>query len=163
SPRCPSVAKHRTRPKAQRVARTHRGMTTLADPRPILGVDPSKRGLAFVFFVKGVPMDWGLWRTDKDDAAAVFDRILDLCPAEVLVIEDPHAVGRQRRARMRRLLLDLAARAEKHSIEVRPVARQSVRDYWGNQGVSRKDAVGTAIAERFPVLQPLVPRFRKIF
>ena len=138
-------------------------MTPLPDQRPILGIDASKRGLAFVFFVKGVPMDWGLWRVATGDALAVFDRILDTCPAEVLVIEDPRALGCQRRARMRRWLLDLAARAENCGVEVRSVARQSVRNYWANQGISRKDAVATAIAERFPVLQPLVPRYRKVF
>lgn len=138
-------------------------MTELFDQRPILGLDPSKRGLAFVFFVKGVPIDWGLWRTNMGEAVAVFERILETCPAEALVIEDPGAIGCQRRARMRRLLRDLAARAEECGLEIRWVARQSVRDCWANQGFSRKDAVASTIAERFPVLWPLVPRFRKIF
>lgn len=138
-------------------------MTKLPDERPILGLDPSKRGLAFVFFVKGVPIDWGLWRADTGEALAVFERILNTCPADMLVIEDPRARGCQRRARMRRLLRDLAARAGELGLEIRWVARQSVRDYWANQGLSRKDAVASAMAERFPVLRPLVPRFRKIF
>jgi hypothetical protein len=138
-------------------------MTRLPDQRPILGLDPSKRGLAFVFFVKGTPIDWGLWRADAGEAFAVLERILDTCPAEVLVIENPRAIGCQRRARMRGLLRDLAARAGELGLEIRWVARQSVRDHWANQGLSRKDAVASAIAERFPVLRPLVPRFRKIF
>src|SRR5262249_21239199 len=129
-----------------------------------LGVDPSKRGLAFVFFVKGIPVDWGLWRTDSGrDALEVFERMLDTCPAELLILEDPRAIGCQRRARMRTLLRDLATHAKEWGLEIHWIARQRVRDYWASQGVSRKDAVATAIAERFPVLQPLVPRHRKIF
>ncbi len=139
-------------------------MTALPDKRPILGIDPSKRGLAFVFLVNGVPIDWGLWRTDAGrNAAEVFNRILDICPAEILVLEDPNAFGCQRRARVRQLLRELATTAKENDLEVRAVPRQKVRDFWAKQGTSRKDAAAAAIADRFPVLRPLVPRFRKIF
>lgn len=135
----------------------------LSDDRPILGIDPSKRGLAFVFFVKGTPIDWGLWRTDNRDALDVCRRVLDTCPARVLVVEDSEAVGCQRRSRIRRLLQDLAAAARDNGLEVRAVARQNSRDMWASQGVARKDEAAALIAKRFPVLQPLVPRFRKVF
>jgi hypothetical protein len=139
-------------------------MTRLLDERSILAIDPSKRGLAFVFFLKGVPVDWGLWRaTSSQNTIAVFHRILDICPAEVIVVEDPEAIGCERRPRIRQLLRELALEGERDGLEVVRVGRQRVRDEWAIQGLTRKDAVAHAIAERFPVLQPLIPRRRKIF
>lgn len=140
-------------------------MTTLEDRRAILSVDPSKRGLAFMFFLKGQPADWGHWRTAPGrDEIAVFRRILRTCPAEVVVLEDPRAFGCQRSPRIRRALGALAAEAETNGVEVAFVARQRVRDQWANdQGLTRKDAVAAAIGETYPVLRPLVPKFRKIF
>jgi hypothetical protein len=137
-------------------------MITLTDPRAILGIDPAKRGLAFVFFENGRLLDWGTRRKEGGELAA-FERILDLCPAEVVVLEDPDAEGCERRPRMRRLLVGLGGSAESRGLRVAKVSRLDVRRGWSARGHTRKHAVAQAMAEDFPALEPLVPRPRKSY
>jgi hypothetical protein len=137
-------------------------MRGLADPRAILGIDPTKRGLAFVFFEGGRLLDWGSSRGAGNEIAA-FEAILNLCPADVIVLEDPDADGSERRPRMRKLLHRLTRAAEARGFQVTKVSRLDVRRGWSARGVTRKHAVAKAIAEDFPVLEPLVPRPRKSY
>jgi hypothetical protein len=135
-------------------------MRSLADSRAILGIDPSKRGLAFAYFEGGRLRDWGTRRVSESEIA-VFERILDLCPAELLVLEDPEASGCERRPQMRTMLARLARSARARGIGVVKVSRLEVRREWERRGITRKHAVAMAIAEDFPALGPLVPRPRK--
>ncbi len=137
-------------------------MRSLADPRAILGIDPTKRGLAFVFFEDGRLLDWGTRRAAGKEIAA-FEGILNLCPADVIVLEDPDADGSDRRPRMRKLLHRLTRTAEARGLLVTKVSRRDVRRGWSARGVTRKHAVAKAIAEDFPVIEPLVPRPRKSY
>jgi hypothetical protein len=137
-------------------------MRSLGDPRAILGIDPTKRGLAFVFFEDGRLLDWGSRRGGGNEIAA-FEGILNLCPADVIVLEDPDADGSERRPRMRKLLQSLTRAAEARELLVRKISRLDVRRSWSARGVTRKHAVAKAIAEDFPVLEPLVPRPRKFY
>src|SRR5437762_2572240 len=111
-------------------------MTPLADPRSIVGIDPTSRGLAFVFFEHGRLLDWGTRR--GSDELALLDRILNDCPAEMLVLEDPDAPRCERRQRMRQFLRDLARHAGKRGLSVVTVPRINVRRTWALQGVTRK-------------------------
>ena len=97
-------------------------MRSLADPRAILGIDPTKRGLAFVFFEGGRLLDWGTRRAAGKEIAAL-EEILNLCPADVIVLEDPDAEGSERRPRMRKLLLRLTRAAEARRLLVAKVSR----------------------------------------
>lgn len=135
-------------------------MRNLADPRAILGIDPTKRGLAFVFFEGGRLLDWGT-RGATDNEIAGFELILNLCPADVIVLEDPDAVGSERRPHARKLLTRLVRAAEKRGLTVVKVSRLDVRQGWSARGVTRKHAVAKAIAEDFPALEIFVPRPRK--
>jgi hypothetical protein len=137
-------------------------MRSLADQRAILGIDPTKRGLAFVFFEGGRLIDWGTRRIRGKESAA-FEAILNLCPADVLVLEDATALGCERRPKVVRLLALLARAAEAKGLVVVKVSRFDVRRGWSARGVTRKHAVATAIAEDFPVLEPSVPRPRKSY
>jgi hypothetical protein len=134
-------------------------MKSVADPRAILGIDPSKRGLAFAFFENGLLIDWGM-RGASGNEIASFEAILDLCPADVIVVEDPNAIGAERRPQMRKSLLRLARAAEAHGLLVVRVSRFEVRQQWRERGVTRKHAVAKAIAEDFPALEVFVPRPR---
>lgn len=136
-------------------------MTGLPDSRAILGIDPTPRGLAFAFFEGGEVRDWGT-RSCRNGLAAL-DRILTLCPAEVVVMEDATAEDSQRRPRPKRLLRDLERSATRRRVEVVKVARQAVRQAWIAEGRSTKHAVAVAIAERFPVLEMVLPRPRKVY
>jgi hypothetical protein len=138
-------------------------MRSLADPRAILGIDPTKRGLAFVFFEDGRLLDWGNRRGAGNEIAA-FEGILNLCPADVIVLEDPDADGSERRPRMRKFLHRLTRAAEARGLLVTKVSRLDVRRGWSARGVTRKHAVAQAIAEDFfSVLEPWVPRPRKSY
>jgi hypothetical protein len=134
-------------------------MRSLADPRAILGIDPTKRGLAFVFFESGRLLDWGT-RGAMDNEIAVLEIILKLCPADVIVLEDPNAERCERRPKMRKALLRLARAAEVRGLVVVKVSRFEVRRGWSERGITRKHAVAKAIAEDFPGLEVFVPRPR---
>jgi hypothetical protein len=133
-------------------------MKRLIDPRAILGIDPTKRGLAFVFFEGGRLIDWGIRHagTDVDD----FEAILKLCPADMIVLEDTNAERSERRPRMRQALLRLARAAEARGLTVVKVSRFAVRQNWKERGVTRKHTVAKQIAEDFPALEVCVPRPR---
>lgn len=135
-------------------------MTTISDHRSIVGIDPTPRGLAFVFFENGELLDWG---TRRNDDGVELDRFLHRLKADVLVLEDPDAPRCERRPRVRHLLRQLKAHAESRGIAVVVVSRYAVRSDWTKQGKSRKHAVAQAIAEIFPEIDPLVPRVRKVY
>jgi hypothetical protein len=134
-------------------------MKSVADPRAILGIDPTKRGLAFAFFENGQLIDWGM-RGAAGNEIASFEAILDLCPSDVIVLEDPDAEGSERRPQMRKSLLRLARAAAARGLLVVRVSRFEVRQGWRVRGVTRKHAVAKAIAEDFPALEVFVPRPR---
>ena len=133
-------------------------MKRLSDQRAILGIDPTKRGLAFVFFEGGRLIDWGI-RHAGDDIDNL-EAILTLCPADLIVLEDPDAERSERRPQMRTALLRLAHAAAALGLLVVEVRRFEVREGWRERGVTRKHAVANAIAEDFPALEVFVPRPR---
>ena len=137
-------------------------MTRINDPRFIVGIDPTSRGLAFVFFENGELLDWGTRRSSAGEAR-MLDRLLDGVKPDVLVLEDPDAPRWERRPRMKKLLRQLRAHAESRGINVRRVSRYAVRLAWAKRGRTRKHAVATAIAEVFPEIGMLVPRVRKVY
>ncbi len=133
-------------------------MKRLIDLRAILGIDPTKRGLAFVYFENGRLIDWGIRHAGNE--VANFAAILNLCPADVIVLEDPSAERSERRPQMRKALLRLARAAEARGLVALNVSRFEVRRSWRERGVTRKHAVAKAIAEEFPALEVFVPRPR---
>lgn len=137
-------------------------MTRINDQRFIVGIDPTSRGIAFVFFENGELFDWGT-RGSSDGEARFLDRLVNVTKPDVLVLEDPNAARSERRPRIKRLLRELRADAESRGIEVRPVSRYAVRVEWAKRGRTRKRAVAEAIAESFPEIDVLVPRVRKVY
>ncbi len=137
-------------------------MTRIADDRSIVGIDPTPRGLAFVFFESGELLDWGTRRSDGSELA-VLERLLGGFKADVLVIENPDAAGSERRPRMRVLLRRLADHALSRGVTVVSVGRRDVREAYAKRGMTRKHAVAAEIAATFPEVEPLVPRPRKVF
>lgn len=136
----------------------------LRDRRSIVGVDPTPRGIAFVFFEGGELLDWGHMEGSADDAAqlALVDRLVDGCAADVLVLEDGMASGSKRKPRMQYVLRLIAAHAQKRRMQVAKVARSDVREAWADRGITTKEATAAAIAEILPVLHDIVPPRRKI-
>jgi len=137
-------------------------MTRISDERSIVGIDPTPRGLAFVFFESGELLDWGTRRLDGSELA-LLERLLATFKADVLVLENPDAGGSERRPRMRVLLRRLADDARSRGITVLTVGRRDVREAYANRGMTRKHAVAAEIAAQFPEVEPLVPRLRKVY
>jgi hypothetical protein len=134
----------------------------LRDGRSIVAIDPTTRGLAFVFFENGEVLDWGerLRTPGRYDELGIVDRLIDGCAADVLVLEDPDAPHSRRRPRIRALLRAIVKHARRRGIAVIPIAREDVRQAWSARGVN-KEAVAAAIAARFPELTWIVPAQRK--
>ena len=135
----------------------------LRDHRSIVGIDPTPRGIAFVFFERGELLDWSHLEDDTEDAVqlALLDRILDGCAADVLILENPDAQGVRRKPRLAHLLRLFAPHAKRRDIEVVRIARREVHDVWAARGLTTKEAVAAAIAEVLPDLAHLVPPKRK--
>lgn len=137
-------------------------MTRIGDERSIVGIDPTHRGLAFVFFEEGVLIDWGTWRDDGNELA-LLDRLLDGCAADVLVLEDRDADGCRRKPRVRELLHALERHARQRGHAVIKIAREDVRREWKARGLKSKQAIAAAIAERFTDLAMILPAPRKVY
>jgi len=137
-------------------------MTSIPDRRSIVGIDPTERGLAFVFFEGGHLIDWGTWRDDGNELA-LLDRLLDGFAADVLVLEDADASGCLRRPRVREMLRAMARHAKRRRRTVTKVSRQEVRSHWKQHGAKTKYAIAAAIAERFADLAMVLPPPRKIY
>jgi 5S rRNA maturation endonuclease (ribonuclease M5) len=135
-------------------------MTEIDDKRAILAVDPGTRDVAFVFFENGRLLDWGKRGRGRDELQ-VLDELIDRLRAEVLVLEDPDAIGCERRPRLRRVLRTMVERARSRGVAVKKVSRYSVRLSWREQGRTTKHTVGEAIATMFPEMAPFVPRARR--
>lgn len=137
----------------------------LSDRRPILAIDPTKRGLAFVFFEQGELIDWGTRSCGRQlkDGVALLDTIVNTSGSDVIVLEDSSAPGCVRRARIREFLRMAAAYARRRGLLVLTIARREVRDMWRERGCNTKQAIAASIAQHFPELSHLVPPARKIF
>ena len=133
------------------------------DRRSIVGIDPTPRGIAFVFFERGELLDWSHLEDDAEDVAqlALLDRILDGCAADVLILEDPDAEGGRRKPRIAHLLRLFAKHAKRRGIEVVQIARRDVHGAWAAKGLTTKEAAAVVIAELLPELAHLVPPERK--
>lgn len=130
-----------------------------SDDRVILAIDPTSRGLAFVCFEAANVLDWGTRRVEGDDAAAL-DRILELCPADVLVIEDVKSEHCLRRARAKRVLATIERHALSLGLEVRKVSAYAALRSWMQRGIVNKSEMAQTIATEFPPLDLVVPRPR---
>lgn len=136
----------------------------LRDKRTLLGLEPTKRGLAFAVFSGGRLLDWGrVHRSRRHDEVALLDRLFERYGVDVLVIEDPDAEGCRRGPRVRRLIRKLGDHAKARRIRTVAPARKAARAAWQTSERRTNEAIAGAIAEVFPVLRPLVPRPRKSF
>lgn len=131
--------------------------------RSIVAIDPTPRGVAFVFLENGRLLDWGerLAMREAEDVVRIVEGLLAGCAAEVLVIEDPDAEAGRRRPRIRQLLQSIAQYARRRGTAVVAVSRAEVQNAWGRRGATNKEAVAAAIGLRFPELSTIVPPPRR--
>lgn len=138
-------------------------MTIPYGQRSVVAIDPTPRGITYVFFENGELLDCSQRSTPPEERAilAAVDEILDGCAADVLVLEDPDVRSARRHPRMRHVLRVITTHVRKRGIPVVQVAREDVRRAWASKGITTKEAMAAAIAERLPGLTPFVPPRRK--
>jgi hypothetical protein len=135
-------------------------MTTIADNRAVLAIDPGPRGVAFVFFENGTLLDWGTRGRGRNELQ-VLDAMLDRFRADVLILEDPDAFGCGRRPRWKHIIDRMAECASARGVAVEKVGRYAVHSAWAALGETNKHRVATAIAALFPEIVPCVPPVRR--
>jgi hypothetical protein len=138
-------------------------MKKIKDKRSIVAIDPTSRGLAYVFFERGELLDWGHNQSalGEQSGLVALDRLLDGCAADILVLEDPEARGVRRRPRVRTLLRSMARHARRRGIGLVSVSREEVIQTWRRREATTKEAVAEALGAEFPELESLVPPRRK--
>jgi hypothetical protein len=138
-------------------------MTIPYGQRSVVAIDPTPKGIAYVFFENGELLDCAQRSTTADEQVilAAVDEILNGCAADILVLEDPDVRSTRRHPRMKHVLRLVTSHVRKRGIPVVQVAREEVRAVWAARGVTTKEAIAAAIAERYPLLAPFVPPSRK--
>jgi len=138
-------------------------MTIPYGQRSVVAIDPTPKGIAYVFFENGELLDCAQRSTtaDEQEILAAVDEILNGCAADVLVLEDPDVKSTRRHPRMKHVLRLVTSHVRKRGIPVVQVAREEVRAAWAAQGMRTKEAIAAAIAERCPLRAPFVPPPRK--
>jgi hypothetical protein len=138
-------------------------MTIPYRQRSVVAIDPTPRGIAYVFFENGELLDCSQRSTTAEESTilAAVDEILDGCAADVLVLEDPDVRSTRRHPRMRHVLRVITTHVRKRGIPAVQVAREKVSASWAGRGVTTKEAIAASVAERYPLLAPFVPPPRK--
>lgn len=137
-------------------------MTLQLRERSLVALDPTPRGVAYVFFENSEYMDAGTRGAPEDaDLLAVVNEILEGTAADVLVLESPDDPRCRRHARLRHVLRVIAKHARARGVPVLTVARHDVQEAWRKKGFTTKEAVAAEIARRVPDLEPFVPAKRK--
>lgn len=131
----------------------------LSDRRSIVAIDPTTRGVAFVFFENGQLLDWGE-RLRTSGEIRIVDALVDACAADILVLEDPNASGSRRHPRIRSLLKGLTEHVRKRGVCVMPVSRAEVLGVWAARGARNKPSIAAEIGSRFRELADVVPSRR---
>lgn len=139
-------------------------MTQLIERRSIVGIDVTTKGLAYIFFEDGRLIDWeNLRRGDDGEDLALFDRVVDGCAADIVLLEDPDANGCRLGARAQSVARAMARHARVRGVRLVLVSRAEVRASWFARGATNKQEIASAIGVMFPEFAPLVPPPRRIF
>lgn len=133
--------------------------------RSVVGIDPTPRGIAFVFFERGELLDWGTHTTGAtlEEMLALLGRILDGLAADIVVLEDAEAAGSMRRGRIQQFLRAAEGHARQLRVRTMTVSRVEARRAWSARGISNKQALARELAGHFPEISHLVPPPRKSY
>jgi hypothetical protein len=132
----------------------------------VLAIDPYSRGVGFAVLEgpHGL-IDFGLKSTGKADSekvARATQALIERFRPDVLALEDWNAPGSRRCGRVQTLLNQIVA-AEQKRVRVCLIDVKRLRRIGQLPHTSTKYGRARFVAERFPELQPFLPRFRKIW
>ncbi len=132
----------------------------------VLAIAPTSRGFGFVLFsAPAMPLDWGVKETRRDkngQTKSKIEAMLREIKPSAVVIEDWFHRSCRRSERIRVLLTEVAALANKSGAKAMLCSHRQVRQAFGKRGKS-KDAIAAAIAEQLPEFRPWLPRRRRIW
>jgi hypothetical protein len=130
----------------------------------VLAIDPFSRGVGFaVLEGPDLLIDWGLKTTghaDNEKAIRAIETLVARFQPDVLAVEDSAAVGSRRCDRVQTLLDQIVSAKSRH-LPVRLVSRHQLSAIGPLPQANTKYGRACLLAERFPELQPSLPRFRK--
>lgn len=128
----------------------------------VLALDPAPRGIAFVALEgRDYLLDWGiptLKTRHTKEAVQKTKVLLDRFRPNLLVFE--HVDGSRRGRRARKILTKLTEEAELADLPVVEVSRAQVREHFADTDGTKYE-IALALADRFPELEPRLPRKRE--
>ena len=132
----------------------------------VLAIDPYSRGVGFAVLEGSEHLiDWGLKTTGRADnlkATRAIEALVARFQPDILAVEDSDAAGSRRGGRVQQLLDQIVA-AKSPRLPVRLVSLQQLSAIGPLPQASTKYGRACLLAERFPELQPSLPRFRKSY
>lgn len=141
-------------------------MTARARYGLVLAIYPNSRGIAFVVFEgERTLIDWGIrgarYKHSSDRYLAAISDLFALYLPSVVVLQNMAQGSTRRAERIRSLNAEIAALAAEAGISVCSYSRDQVRDAFGRQKETTKEAIVNAVAEEVPALRRYVPPPRK--
>ena len=133
----------------------------------VLGIHPSAHGFGWALFEGPlVPFDWGTADIRKEKnarALARFEALLDRYQPRVVAMEAFEDSDTKRQGRIRKLCRSMIARAEARGITIRLYSRAEIGTAISGNASATREEIAAAVAERIAVLQPRLPKPRKIW
>jgi len=141
-------------------------MTELFTNYPrVLAIDPTTKGFAYALLEgPSLLIDWGLTQVEgrkHSNCLLRLEKLIERYAPDVLVLEDYRGAGSRRCTRIKRLIRSAAILARRDQLQTKQFSRGRVRRFFSPTAVPTKQAIATAVAERFPELAPRLPRIRK--
>lgn len=128
----------------------------------IIGVSAVGRGIAFAVLEGNSLLAYGTrgaLRGNHERALRAFQDLLDFYRPASVILEDWRHPKAKRHPRVNRLIASLGTGANRRRLRVRFIALNTILQSFGPK--SSKWRIATVLSERFPELQPRLPRKRK--
>lgn len=135
------------------------------DEKRVLAVDPTSKGFGFAVLEGPARLiDWGVKQARENRNRVCLQQVANLIARyhpDFLIAENVRANGSRRCQRVRELTKKILTIASKHRIRSRSIPRRRVLAFFAPLGSATKHQMATAIAKRFPELDPRLPPLRK--
>jgi ribosomal protein L17 len=136
-----------------------------SEHRRLLAIDPTSKGFGFAVLEGPAKLvDWGVKQARENRNLACLEQVRQLLgqfSPDVIVVEDVEVSGSRRCQRVRGLTAKIVALASKRRVASQRISRRRVLAYFARTDVLTKHRIATAIAKRFPELDPRLPPLRK--
>ncbi len=133
----------------------------------ILAIFPSVRGFGFALFHGAwIPIDWGFRHVDGDKnerSLAKVRRLIEDYAPDIVLLENHAGDGSRRSPRIKSLIDDIAALAQRKGVQVAQYSRDQIRECFAEFDATNKYEIAQAISRSLPEFPPQLPPERKIW